>query len=58
MFAGALVDLSGDDFNLRAITRLHRFGDDRRFQDILKQRAHRFIFLDAFGVGGLSQMTR
>jgi hypothetical protein len=44
MFAGALVDLSGDDFNLCAITRLHRFGDDRRFQDILKQRAHRLHF--------------
>jgi hypothetical protein len=30
-FAGVLVDLPRDDFNLRVITRLQRFGHDRCF---------------------------
>lgn len=47
MFARALVNSSGYDFDLTVTNRLHPFGHDRGFRDILKQRGHRFMLLSS-----------
>jgi hypothetical protein len=41
--AGAFVNLPCDNFNLRIIARLQRFGDNGRSQNIFEQRGHRSL---------------